>query len=87
MSKSNRIKRATIGTALAAALAAGLAATVPGQAVAQPAGAVAPTNDITLSVGTGRMVRPSGAVAEVFVANENIADVHASSPNQIYIFG
>ena len=87
MSKSNRIKRATIGTALAAALAAGLAATAPGPAVAQPAGAVAPATDITLSVGTGRMVRPSGAVAEVFVANENIADVHASSPNQIYIFG
>ncbi|HEV2817302.1 MAG TPA: type II and III secretion system protein family protein [Allosphingosinicella sp.] len=86
MSKSNRIKRATIGTALAAALAAGIAASAPGQAVAQPAGAVAPTNDITLSVGTGRMVRPSGAVAEVFVANDSIADVHASSPNQIYIF-
>ena len=87
MSKSIRMKRAGIGTALAAALAAGLAATAPGQAVAQPAGAVAPANDITLALGQGRMVRPSGPVAEVFVANEAIADVHASSPGQIYIFG
>ncbi|HMG46526.1 MAG TPA: type II and III secretion system protein family protein [Allosphingosinicella sp.] len=87
MIKSNRMKRAGIGTALAAALAAGLAASAPGQAVAQPTGAVAPANDITLSVGQGRMVRPSGPVAEVFVANEATADVHASSPSQIYIFG
>jgi len=87
MTKINRMKRATIGTALAAALAAGFAASVPSKAIAQPAGAVAPTNDLTLSVGTGRMVRPNGAVAEVFVANEGVADVHASSPSQIYVFG
>jgi pilus assembly protein CpaC len=87
MSKTNRMKRAGIGTALAAALAAALVATAPGQAIAQPAGAVAPATEITLAIGQGRMVRPSGAVAEVFVANEGIADVHASSPSQIYIFG
>lgn len=87
MIKSIRMKRAGIGTALAAALAVGIAATASVQAIAQPAGAVAPANDITLALGQGRMVRPSGAIAEVFVANENIADVHASSPTQLYIFG
>jgi len=89
MTTINRMKRATLGSALAAALAAGLAATAPSQAVAQAGRAVqpVPTNDLTLSVGTGRMVRPNGTVAEVFVANEAIADVHASSPTQIYIFG
>ena len=89
MTKINKMKRATLGTALAAALAAGLAATAPSQALAQAGRAVqpVPTNDLTLSVGTGRMVRPNGQVAEVFVANDGIADVHASSPSQIYIFG
>ena len=84
MTTSNSIKRrAAFGTAIAAALAAA----APAPAIAQPAGTVAPANDITLSVGTGRMVRPNGQVAEVFVANEGIADVHASSPSQIYIYG
>lgn len=87
MTKKSKIRRAGIGTALAAALAASLSAAAPSPAMAQPASAVAPANDITLSVGAGRMVRPSGAVAEVFVADDAIADVHASSPTQIYIFG
>ena len=83
----NSIRRATLGTALAAALAAGLAATVPSRAFAQPAGAEAPTNDITLSVGTGRMVRLGGTMTDLFVANDAITDVQVRSPTQIYIFG
>ena len=87
MTKVSKIRRAGIGTALAAALAIGLAAAAPAPAFAQPVAALAPTNDVTLSVGTGRMVRPNGSVFEVFVADESVADVHASSPSQIYIFG
>ncbi len=86
MTYNNKIRRLGQRTAIAAALTAGLMAATPASpALAQ--GTLAPANDVTLSVGTGRMVRPSGAVAEVFVADENIADVHASSPSQIYIFG
>lgn len=87
MTKTSNIRRATIGTALAAALAAGLAATAPSRALAQPSGTVAPTNDVTLSVGAGRMVRLNGSAAAVFVANDEVADVNVNSPNQIYIFG
>jgi pilus assembly protein CpaC len=86
MMKISTIKRAGLGTALAAALAAGLAA-APSQAFAQPARAVAPTNDVTLSVGTGRMVQLTGSMTDLFVAEDNIADVQVRSPNQIYIFG
>lgn len=86
MTKMSKIRRAGLRTAVAAAMAAGLMVTAPiSPAAAQ--GTLAPANDVTLSVGTGRMVRPSGQVAEVFVADEAIADVHASSPSQIYIFG
>jgi len=87
MIKSNKLKRATLGTAIAAALAASIAAAMTGQAAAQPAGAVAPANDVTLSVGTGRMVRLNGAMSDLFVANPEIADVQVRSPSQIYIFG
>ncbi|MGE0178612.1 MAG: type II and III secretion system protein family protein [Sphingomonas sp.] len=86
----NRIKsigRGPVGMALATALAMALAAGVAAPAAAQPAGAVAPTNDVTLSVGAGRMVRLAGAMTDLFVANDTIADVQVRSPNQIYIFG
>ena len=87
MSKTFEIKRAGLGTALAAALAVGFALSAAAPAAAQPAGAVAPTNDVTLSVGTGRMVRLGGTMSDLFVANDTIADVQVRSPNQIYIFG
>ena len=83
----NAIKRSTLGTALAAALAAGLAAAAPFPAHAQPGAVSAPANDVTLSVGAGRLVRLNGAMTDLFVANDSIADVQVRSPNQIYIFG
>jgi pilus assembly protein CpaC len=88
MSRINKIARAPLGAALAGALALGLAAaTFAAPAAAQPSGAVAPTNEVTLSVGAGRMVRLSGAMTDLFVANDTIADVQVRSPSQIYIFG
>lgn len=86
MTKIETIKRLALGTALAAALA-GVTAAAPAPALAQPAGAAAPTNDVTLSIGTGRMVRLNGAMTDLFVANDSIADVQVRSPSQIYIFG
>jgi pilus assembly protein CpaC len=87
MTKAQKIKRATLGTALAAALAAGFAASAPTRALAQPGGAVAPSHDVTLSVGAGRLVRMSAPISDLVVANDEIADVYVRSPNQIYIFG
>ena len=87
MMSLDSMKRATLGTALAAVLAAGLAATAPIRAMAQPAGAVAPTDTVTLSQGTGRLVRLNGTMTDLFVANDAIADVQVRSSNQIYIFG
>ncbi|MFC7498170.1 type II and III secretion system protein family protein [Enterovirga sp. GCM10030262] len=85
MTQSN-IKRATLGTAMAAALAAAVAVSAAAPAVAQP-GAVRPANDVTLSVGTGRLVSLDSSMSDLFVANEAIADVQVRSANQIYIFG
>jgi pilus assembly protein CpaC len=87
MKKLSKIGQTALGSALVAALAAGFAASTPGRAAAQPAAAVAPTNDVTLSVGSGRMVRFPGTMSDLFVANDAIADVQVRSPNQIYIFG
>jgi pilus assembly protein CpaC len=86
MTKSSFTTRATIGTALAAILAATAASVAPAPALAQPT-AVRPSNDVTLSVGTGRMVRLDSAMTDLFVANDSIADVQVRSANQVYIFG
>ncbi|MGQ0559121.1 MAG: type II and III secretion system protein family protein [Sphingosinicella sp.] len=87
MIMSNSIRRASLGTALAVALAAGLAMSVPMQAFAQASRAVAPSETVTLSVGTGRLVRLNAPMSDVFVANETIADVQVRSPTQLYVFG
>jgi pilus assembly protein CpaC len=86
MTKLNIMRRATLGTAVTAMVASSLAAGVPTQAMAQTA-AVRPANDMTLSVGTGRMVRLDGTMSDLFVANDSIADVQVRSSNQIYVFG
>jgi pilus assembly protein CpaC len=87
MSKTKFSTRMTLGTAMAALIAASLGAAAPAPALAQPAGASKPSNDIALSAGTGRLVQLDGAMSDLFVANDGIADVQVRSSNQIYIFG
>ncbi|HET9426954.1 MAG TPA: type II and III secretion system protein family protein [Allosphingosinicella sp.] len=86
MNKPKLIRRFALGTAVSAALAASLALAPAGPAVAQST-VVTPTNDVVLSVGTGRMVRLNGTMSDVFVANPGVADVQVRSGNQIFIFG
>ncbi|HEV2748834.1 MAG TPA: type II and III secretion system protein family protein [Allosphingosinicella sp.] len=87
MTKSKSLKRTTLGTAIAAVLAAGIVPPLASPALAQPAGAVKPENDVALSAGTGRLVQLDGTMSDLFVANDGIADVQVRSANQIYIFG
>jgi pilus assembly protein CpaC len=82
----NLSQRLTLGTAVAALIAASLGA-APTPAVAQPVGASKPSNDVALSAGTGRLVQLNGAMSDLFVADDRIADVQVRSSNQIYIFG
>ena len=46
-----------------------------------------PANDLVLSIGRGQLVTVPGAMADVFVANEQVADVQVKSPRQLYVFG
>jgi len=90
----NILGRAFTGTAIAALVGASVAGAAPlpaGPAPASAAGravpSVRPAGDLTLSVGTGRMVRLDGQMTDLFVANDAIADVQVRSQNQIYVFG
>ncbi|MBS0482734.1 MAG: type II and III secretion system protein family protein [Proteobacteria bacterium] len=66
---------------LAAPLALLAAPSAQAQSISRPA------NDVILSVGRGQLVTVGGAMADVFVANEQIADVQVKSPRQLYVFG
>ena len=57
---------------------------------AQQAGAQSvsrPANDIVLSIGRGQLVTVAGTMADVFVADDKIADVQVKSNRQLYVFG
>jgi len=68
-------------TPLAAAFAAPASAQTIGSSV------VRPSQDIELSIGNGQLVNVPGAMADVFVANDSVADVQVKSARQLYVFG
>ena len=86
MTSINIRNRARLGTALAA-LALGLGSvTAAAPANAGPV-AARPSETLNLSQGTGTLVRLSSPMTDVFVANDQIADVQVRSSTQLYVFG
>lgn len=84
---TNLIRRQSrIGVAAAAlALTLGTVA-MPAPALAQSS-AARPSETLTLSQGTGTLVRLSAPMSDLFIANDAVADVQVRSQNQLYIFG
>lgn len=77
-------------TALARTLAIGLVAATIVSAPSQPVSAQATHNassSIDLSVGRGRLVSLPAPMTDVFVANDEVADVQVRSNRQLYVFG
>ncbi|MBB3988999.1 type II and III secretion system protein family protein [Croceicoccus naphthovorans] len=68
-------------TALAPIGAAGISGTAAAQTLAKP------TNEIVLSVKTGQLVTINGRMADIFIADESIADVQVKSSNQVFVLG
>jgi pilus assembly protein CpaC len=46
-----------------------------------------PSNEVVLSIGRGQLVTVPGTMTDVFVANDQIADVEVKSARQLYVFG
>ena len=46
-----------------------------------------PDRDIVISIGRGELVTVPGQMADVFIANDNVADVQIKSQRELYIFG
>jgi pilus assembly protein CpaC len=81
------MKRRLNATLLLASLA--IAPTfAPGEATTAKAQQVEkPSEEIVLSIGRGELVTVPGTMTDVFVANEDIADVQIKSQRQLYVFG
>jgi pilus assembly protein CpaC len=85
-SKGKTMNRRLTATLLLAGIAAAPLAGLP----ALPANAqetVAPSRDLNLSIGRGELINVPGTMADVFVANDAVADVQVKSEHQLYLFG
>ena len=71
-------------TLIAACALAPLGAAPVGVAHAQSV--IRPQQDIALSIGRGQLIAVPGTMADVFVANEAVADVQVKSQRQLYVF-
>jgi pilus assembly protein CpaC len=70
---------------IAACALAPLATASTGPAMAQSV--ISPAQDIVLSIGRGQLVTVPGNMADIFVANDQIADIQVKSQRQLYVFG
>jgi len=70
---------------LASVIALPMVAAPTGNATAQQV--VSPSQEIVLSIGRGELITVPGTMADVFVANEAVADVQIKSQRQLYVFG
>lgn len=85
-SRGTTMKRRITASLLLAGLVAGsLSGFAALPAAAQ--GIVSPTRDINLSIGRGELINVPGNMADVFVANDSVADVQVKSESQLYLFG
>lgn len=80
------MNRRLIHTLLSAACLAAPLATIPFSA-AQAQAVSRPANEIVLSIGRGQLVTVGGRMADIFVADEKVADVQVKSERQLYVFG
>jgi len=86
MNSKTTIKAAALARTLAIGLVAAALVSTP----AQQASAQATQNansSIELSVGRGRLISLPAPMTDVFVANNEVADVQVRSGRQLYIFG
>jgi pilus assembly protein CpaC len=85
-SKGKTMNRRLIRFMLTAACAAAPLGAAPANAELPPS-VMRPANDIVVSIGRGQLVTVGGTMANVFVANDAVADVEVKSTRQLYVFG
>jgi pilus assembly protein CpaC len=80
------MKRRLTAKVLLASLAIAPLASIPVTTVTAQS-VVEPSKEIVISIGRGELITVPGTMADVFVANDAIADVQVKSQRQLYVFG
>lgn len=80
------MKRRLTAKLLLASIAAAPLALAPAS-IATAQSVSAPAQDIVISIGRGELITVPGSMADVFIANDAIADVQVKSQRQLYVFG
>jgi pilus assembly protein CpaC len=86
LSKGTSMKRLISTLLTAAAIAAPIALLSDGAASAQST-VTRPSQEIAVSTGRGQLITIPGRMADVFIADDKIADVQIKSPTQLYLMG
>ena len=81
------MKRRLTATVLMAGLAMAPLSLGAGAGAASAQSITAPSQTVVISIGRGELVSIPGRMADVFVANEAVADVQIKSQRQLYVFG
>ncbi|MCB2086762.1 MAG: type II and III secretion system protein family protein [Sphingomonadaceae bacterium] len=80
------MKRRLTASVLFASLAVAPLAGIPAS-TANAQSVISPQQEIVLSIGRGELVNVPGTMADVFIANDSVADVQVKSQRQLYVFG
>jgi len=83
---SRSVKKA-MAVGVAAALAMALAVNNATPLNAQSVKVSQPDSRISIAVGRGKLITLPSSIEDIFIADNNIADVQVRSPRQVYIFG
>ena len=83
---SRSVKKA-MALGVAAALAMALAANNATPLNAQSVKVSQPDSRVSIAVGRGKLITLPASIEDIFIADNNIADVQVRSPRQVYIFG
>ena len=86
MSKRISLRQSLRAGVMAVALSVVAASSMPATVMAAP-GDQADHDALLLSVGRGRLINLPSPMADIFVANQEVADVQVRSSTQLYVFG
>ncbi len=87
LAKGSTRKRRLSTSLISAAMIAAPMALVPVTGVLHAQSVTSPARSVTLSIGRGELITVPGKMADVFVADDKVADVQVKSANQLYVFG
>lgn len=87
LAKGSTMTRRLSTSLISAAMIALPAALIPATGALHAQSVTSPARSVTLSIGRGELVTVPGRMADVFVANDEVADVQVKSANQLYVFG